>query len=93
MEERSVLGEQHPDVATSFNNLALRYQGQERYAEAESFLQRTFSIYYEQQLGNDHPHVARNLSNLAVLYQKQGRYAEAELLCERSPDCLTHLLL
>jgi tetratricopeptide (TPR) repeat protein len=77
------LGEHHPDVASSLNNLAGLYQSQGRYGEAEPLYVRSLSIY-EQQLGEHHPDVATSLNNLAGLYYSQGRYGEAEPLYVRS---------
>jgi tetratricopeptide (TPR) repeat protein len=77
------LGAEHPDVATSLNNLAALYRAQGRYAEAEPLYQRALAIY-EQVLGPDHPDVAGSLNNLAMLYRAQGRYAEAEPLHQRA---------
>jgi tetratricopeptide (TPR) repeat protein len=62
------LGADHPDVATSLNNLAALYQAQGRYGEAEPLYQRSLHIR-EQQLGADHPDVATSLNNLALLYR------------------------
>ena len=77
------LGRDHPDVATSLNNLAALYQAMGRYAEAEPLYRRSLAIR-EKQLGPDHPDVATSLNNLAALYQAMGRYAEAEPLYRRS---------
>ena len=38
-------GQQHPSLATSFNNLALLYQTQGRYAEAEDLYQQALAVY------------------------------------------------
>ncbi len=73
------LGADHPNVATSLNNLAELYRAQGRHAEAEPLVCRALAIF-EQALGADHPLVATNLNNLALLYQAQGRPAEAEPL-------------
>ena len=72
-------GDDHPDVATSLNNLAALYESQGRYPEAEPFYLRSLSIR-QQQFGDDHPDVATSLNNLAGLYESQGRYPEAERL-------------
>jgi len=77
------LGENHPDVATSLNNLAELYRTQGKYAEAEPLFTRSLAIW-ESQLGENHPHVALSLNNLAGLYRSQGKYAEAESLFTRS---------
>jgi tetratricopeptide (TPR) repeat protein len=77
------LGADHPDVATSLNNLAILYESQGRYTEAELLYRRSLAIR-EKQLGVDNPHVGTSLNNLAVLYESQGRYTEAEPLYLRS---------
>ncbi|MFM6245123.1 MAG: tetratricopeptide repeat protein, partial [Dolichospermum sp.] len=77
------LGENHPDVATTLNNLAGLYYNQGRYTEAERLFIRALSIY-EQQVGENHPDVANSLNSLAVLYVNQGRYTEAEPLYIRA---------
>jgi tetratricopeptide (TPR) repeat protein len=58
------LGPEHPEVATSLNELARLYQNQGRYAEAESPLERALSIR-ERALGPEHPEVATSLNELA----------------------------
>jgi tetratricopeptide (TPR) repeat protein/CHAT domain-containing protein len=78
-----VLGNNHPDVAASLNNLAALYQRQGRYADAEPLYQRALAIC-ERALGRDHPDVATSLNSLAGLYDKQGRYADAEPLFRRA---------
>jgi tetratricopeptide (TPR) repeat protein len=94
---QEVLGEHHPYIATSLNNLAELYRSQGRYAEAEPLYKQALSMRQEL-LGERHPYVATSLNNLAELYRSQGRYAEAEplykqalsmrqeLLGERHPD-------
>ena len=77
------LGPEHPDVATSLNNLAGLYQAQGNYAEAAPLFQRSLAIW-EKALGPEHPDVALSLNNLAELYRAQGNYAEAAPLLQRS---------
>ena len=81
------MGKDHPDTATSLNNLAVLYRAQGKYAEAEPLYQRALAIY-EQQLGQDHPDTASSLNNLAGLYKAQGKYAEAEPLYAACPGHL-----
>jgi tetratricopeptide (TPR) repeat protein len=82
-----MLGTNHSDVAQSLNNLAVRYDSQGRYSEAEPLYVRSLNIR-QQQLGANHPAVATSLNNLAGLYKSQGRYRVAELLYVRSLDIL-----
>ncbi|MGB6013701.1 MAG: tetratricopeptide repeat protein, partial [Nodosilinea sp.] len=80
---QTALGPDHPDVATSLNNLAELYRLQGRYGESEPLHQEALSIR-RQQLGDRHPAVATSLSNLALLHLDQGRYEEAEPLHQES---------
>ncbi|MDB9506114.1 tetratricopeptide repeat protein [Microcystis aeruginosa CS-338/01] len=77
------LGDNHPDVAQSLNNLAELYLSQGRYSEAEPLLQQSLAIR-KQQLGDNHPDVAQSLNNLAELYLSQGRYSESKPLLQQS---------
>ncbi|NEQ86641.1 MAG: CHAT domain-containing protein, partial [Moorea sp. SIO2I5] len=68
---KKLLGQDHPDVATSLNNLALLYLSQGRYGEAEPLYRQALALT-KKLLGQDHPDVATSLNNLAVLYWAQG---------------------
>ncbi|WP_226595142.1 tetratricopeptide repeat protein, partial [Microseira wollei] len=61
---KRLLGEDHPDVATSLNNLALLYKSQGRYSEAEPLYLQALELR-KRLLGEDHPDVATSLNNLA----------------------------
>ena len=76
---KQLLGEAHPDVATSLNNLAGLYASQGRYSDAEPLYLEALAMR-KQLLGEAHPDIATNLNNLAGLYASQGRYSEAEPL-------------
>ena len=67
----NVLGPEHASVTTSLN-LALLYDNQGRYADAEPFYQRALTIS-EKALGPGHPHVAGSLNDLADVYRAHGR--------------------
>ncbi|MBD2454382.1 tetratricopeptide repeat protein [Nostoc sp. FACHB-87] len=73
------LGEEHPGVASSLNNLAQIYDFQGRYSEAEPLFIQALALW-RKLLGEEHPHVASSLNNLAALYKSQGKYSEAEPL-------------
>jgi tetratricopeptide (TPR) repeat protein len=77
------LGPDHPNTATTLNNLAVLYRSQGKYEQAEPLYLRSVQIY-EQQLGPDHPNTATTLNNLAVLYRNQGKYELAEPLYVRA---------
>ena len=74
----TALGESHPHVATSLNNLAALYRDQGNYSAAEPLFLRSLEIL-ETALGESHPHVATSLNNLAELYGNQGK-----LSCRRT---------
>ncbi|WP_081402860.1 tetratricopeptide repeat protein [Scytonema hofmannii] len=63
MAEFSTLNTQEPQ---SYNNLALLYDDQGRYSEAEPLLQKALSIA-ELSLGVDHPSTATIRENLKLL--------------------------
>ncbi len=72
-------GPNDPRLATTLNNLALFYNTQGRYAEAEPLYKRALAIR-EKALGPEHPHVAASLNNLAALY-KYSDVAELHTYC------------
>jgi CHAT domain-containing protein/tetratricopeptide (TPR) repeat protein len=78
-----VLGEKHPDTATSLNNLGAILQAQGDYAAAKPLHERALAIR-ERVLGRDHPDTATSLNNLAELLQAQGNYDAARPLYERA---------
>ncbi|MEH2043082.1 tetratricopeptide repeat protein, partial [Nostoc sp.] len=76
---RKRFGDEHPDVATSLNNLAALYKSQGRYSDAEPLYIEALAMR-KRLLGDEHPDVATSLNNLALLYDSQGRYSDAEPL-------------
>jgi uncharacterized caspase-like protein len=80
---KKVRGLDHPDTATSMNNLAFLARNQNRYHEAESLLKQALAIR-EKALGANHPVVAQNLINLADVLAVSDRPAEAEPLLLRA---------
>jgi tetratricopeptide (TPR) repeat protein len=74
---RQVLGEDHPDSAHAYNNLARCQLEQGRYAQAEPGFAKALEIN-RKALGEDHPDTALAYSLLADCQQAQGRYAQAE---------------
>jgi kinesin light chain len=65
------LGENHPAVAATLNNLAVLYGKRGKYKDAEPLCKRALEIR-EKVLGSDHPDVAKQLNNLALLCQNQA---------------------
>ncbi|HXZ02834.1 MAG TPA: tetratricopeptide repeat protein [Stellaceae bacterium] len=77
------LGPDHPDTATSLNNLALLLKDQGDLAAARPLFERALATY-EKALGHDHPDTAASLNNLAGLLKDQGDLAAAQPLFERA---------
>ncbi len=73
---KTKLGENHPDYASSLNNLAGVYESQGNYAQALPLYQEALAID-KKVLGENHPAYATSLNNLAYLYVEQGNYAQA----------------
>jgi len=71
---KQVLGERHPDYATSLNNLAVLYRSMGDYAKAEPLFRQALEIN-KQVLGERHSSYAAGLNNLAELYESMGDYA------------------
>jgi tetratricopeptide (TPR) repeat protein len=77
------LGSEHPDTATSLNNLALvlRFRGDT--ARARRLLQRSLAIR-KKVLGRNHFETAWSLHNLARILRVRGNLAAARRLCQRA---------
>ncbi|MEH2465747.1 tetratricopeptide repeat protein [Nostoc sp.] len=85
------LGEEHPDIALSLNNLALLYYSQGKYNEAEPLYLQALELS-QRLLGEEHPDVALSFNNLAALYVSQARYSEAEPLLKQALELRQRLL-
>ena len=70
-------GEEHGNVARSYNNLGMLYQNQSRMDQAEEYLRKALKIRLKL-CGEEHGDVARSYNNLGMLYQEQGRMEQAE---------------
>jgi CHAT domain-containing protein/tetratricopeptide (TPR) repeat protein len=79
----AALGAEHPDVASTLNNLAGLHLRRGDYARSESLFRRALSISEKAQ-GPEHPSVTSILDNLAQLYFERGDYLRAAPLRERA---------
>ncbi|GHO98456.1 hypothetical protein KSF_085040 [Reticulibacter mediterranei] len=77
------MGASHPDTARSLNNLAILYQAQERYQEAELLMRRAVMICQES-LGMEHPVTQQLLKHYILLL--------ADLHTNGDVEALLHLL-
>ncbi len=76
---KSLLGEEHPDVANCLNNLAFIYAQQGYQTKAETTYIQALEMR-QKLLGNEHPDVAVSLNDLAKFYTSLKRYTQAESL-------------
>jgi tetratricopeptide (TPR) repeat protein len=72
-------GLEHPNTASSLNNLASLYQSMGKYYDAEPLYLRSLAIR-TQHFGAESAATANSFDNLGGLYKAMGKYAEAELL-------------
>lgn len=80
---RDVLGEEHPDTAVSYNNVASDLDDLGKAAEAEPLHKKALAIR-QKVFGDEHPETAGSCSNLASNLQAQGKAAEAEPLLRKA---------
>ncbi len=77
------LGHEHPDVATTLNNLAGLYENLGEYEKALPLYKKALDIH-EKVLGPEHPNVATTLNDLALLYKSMGEYEKTLPLYKRA---------
>ena len=70
---QSMLGDLHPDTATSLGNLAELYRLMGHYDRALPLFKSALEIN-QSELGDRHPGTAASLNNLAELYRSMGQY-------------------
>ncbi len=80
---RRALGEDHPDTAQTYDNLAGNLDSQVRYSEARPLYERALAIM-RKVLGENHPDTARVYNNSAANLDELARYGEAQPLHERA---------
>ena len=71
-----VLGNRHPDTATTYNNMAGVYDAQGDYDKALEWYEKALAID-EEVLGKGHPYTATTYNNMALVYYDQGDYDKA----------------
>jgi tetratricopeptide (TPR) repeat protein len=86
-----VQGAEHPDVATTLDNLAKLLGLQRKYEQAVHVYERVLRIR-EDTLGPEHTDIARILDDLALLYSNWKRYDLSQSLYERALQIREHAL-
>lgn len=80
---KRILGEQHPDYASSLSNLAVINDQLGRLTNTESYYLEAKAIH-QRVLGEQHPKYALTLNNLGHLYVTAGKYKQAVPLFEEA---------
>ncbi|MEA2832012.1 MAG: hypothetical protein QOG66_214 [Methylobacteriaceae bacterium] len=78
-----IFGPEHPDTATSLNNLAVLLLTQHKFAEARPYLEQALAIT-ERAFGREDQNTVTALNNLAATLQELGDLKEARKLHERA---------
>ena len=74
---KKIFGEEHADVATSYNNLGIVYRNLGQYNEAKEHYEKAV-IIRKKIFGEEHAAVATTYNNLGIVYQDLGQYNEAK---------------
>ncbi|GAB6179037.1 FxSxx-COOH system tetratricopeptide repeat protein [Desulfotomaculum defluvii] len=86
-----VLSPEHPNLAASYNQLAILYQAQGKYDKAEPLFQRASAIF-EKIYGLEDIKTVSIINNLSWLYKEMGHYDKAEALLVGAIDVLEKAL-
>ena len=83
MIRKKIFGEDHTDVASSYNNLASVYSSLGEYNQAKELHEKALVIWKKIN-GEDHVDVATSYHNLASVYDSLGKYNQAKELNEKA---------
>ena len=81
--QKRIFGEDHADVATSYNELGAVYTDIGEYIQARELHAKALTIR-KKIFGEEHAHVATSYSNLGEVYRNTGEYNEAKELYEKA---------
>ena len=70
------LGEEHPSVATSYNNIGLTWDSKGEYDKAFDYYEKCLDIRLKT-LGSEHPSVATSYNNIGGAWNRKGEYEKA----------------
>ncbi len=66
----------HPDVSTSYNNIAVVWHNKGEYDKALEFYNKSLNIRLKN-LGEEHPSVATSYNNIGRVWNNKGEYVKA----------------
>jgi tetratricopeptide (TPR) repeat protein len=81
-----LLGDEHPDTATQYHNLASNLVDQRNHADAQPLSQKALQITLRL-FGENHPDTAASYNNLALNLSVQAKYEDAQAFFQEA----THL--
>jgi len=88
---RRLLTDDHPDTASSYNNLAYNLQAQGKSTHAQPLIEKALVIR-RRLLTDDHPDTANSYNSVAYNLQAQGKYTQAQPLFEKALEIFRRLL-
>ena len=77
------LPDNHPSLATSYNNIGAVYKNMGEYSKALSFYERALEIL-KKSLPTNHPDLATSYNNIGSVYDNMGDYSKALSSLERA---------
>ena len=95
-----ILGDKHPDLASSYNNISTIYQDMGELKKALEYQEKAMKLR-EEILGDKHPDLATSYNNISMIYQDMGELKKAleyqeknlklieEILGDKHPDLAT----
>ena len=81
--DKTIFGEEHASVATSYSNLGSVYDSIGEYNQAKELYEKALMID-KKIFGEEHPSVATSYSNLGSVYDSIGEYNQAKELYEKA---------
>ena len=78
---KKLLGEEHPSVAQSLNNLAILYAYQQRYYDSENLLRQALDLR-NRLLGPEHPYTQGTLNSYLQLISMAIQANQADTLSD-----------
>ena len=80
---KKIFGEEHPNVASCYNDLGNDYQRLGQYNEAKEYHEKAL-VVKKKIFGEEHANVASCYNNLGNDYQHLGQYSEAKQNYEKA---------
>ncbi|CAF1460008.1 unnamed protein product, partial [Rotaria sordida] len=81
--QKIALRPNHPDLATSYNNIGTVYYNMGEYSKALSFYEQSLEIQ-KVALPPNHPDLATSYNNIGMIYDNMGVYSKALIFYEQS---------